>query len=69
MYQRECGSTDDRAKIDARMSEIASDRRSSQPIQQQTSGSTFKNPPGAKAWQLIEAARLPGALGWRRSSF
>lgn len=54
------GLTDDRAKIDARMSEIASDRRSAQPIQQQTSGSTFKNPPGQKAWQLIEAAGCRG---------
>ena len=54
------GLTDDRTKIDARMSEIASDRRSSQPIQQQTSGSTFKNPPGQKAWQLIEAAGCRG---------
>ena len=54
------GSADDRTKIDARMSKIARDRRSTQPIQQQTSGSTFKNPPGAKAWQLIEAAGCRG---------
>ena len=54
------GSTESRAKINARMLEISSGRRSSQPIQQRTGGSTFKNPPGAKAWELIDAAGCRG---------
>ena len=54
------GSTESRAKISARMLEISSGRRSSQPIQQRTGGSTFKNPPGAKAWELIDAAGCRG---------
>jgi len=50
------GMPGDRAEIDRRMTEIADDRKSSQPIQSRTGGSTFKNPPGAKAWELIDAA-------------
>jgi UDP-N-acetylmuramate dehydrogenase len=42
------------------MTEIAEDRKSSQPIQARTGGSTFKNPPGTKAWELIEAAGCRG---------
>ncbi|MDR1034357.1 MAG: UDP-N-acetylmuramate dehydrogenase [Holosporales bacterium] len=36
--------------------EIAKKRISSQPLGQRTLGSTFKNPPGHKAWQLIREA-------------
>src|SRR5206468_8110985 len=32
----------------------------SQPIKSRTGGSTFKNPPGHKAWQLIDAAGCRG---------
>ena len=54
------GNADDRADIDRRMTEIAADRKSSQPVQARTGGSTFKNPPGAKAWELIDAAGCRG---------
>ena len=50
----------DQAVIGARMSEIAGDRKSSQPVQARTGGSTFKNPTGAKAWELIDAAGCRG---------
>ena len=49
--------------IAARMAEINEAREETQPIRTRTGGSTFKNPPGAKAWQLIEAA---GCRGLRR---
>ena len=42
------------------LTEIAADRKSSQPVQARTGGSTFKNPPGAKAWELIDAAGCRG---------
>ncbi|HLS68488.1 MAG TPA: UDP-N-acetylmuramate dehydrogenase [Kiloniellales bacterium] len=42
--------------IEARMDEIRSARSGTQPIRSRTGGSTFKNPPGQKAWQLIDAA-------------
>lgn len=54
------GEPGDRAVIDQRMTEIAEDRKSSQPIQAHTGGSTFKNPPCAKAWELIDAAGCRG---------
>ena len=54
------GEPGDRAAIDQRMTEISEDRKSSQPIQSRTGGSTFKNPPGAKAWELIDAAGCRG---------
>lgn len=57
---RLAGEAGDRAEIDRRMAEIAEDRKSSQPIQSRTGGSTFKNPPGAKAWELIDAAGCRG---------
>ncbi|HLA01319.1 MAG TPA: UDP-N-acetylenolpyruvoylglucosamine reductase, partial [Aestuariivirga sp.] len=35
-----------------------------QPIKSRTGGSTFKNPPGSKSWQLIDKAGLRGfAIG------
>ena len=46
--------------IDARMREIQSQRAESQPIRTRTGGSTFKNPPGHKAWELIDAAGCRG---------
>lgn len=54
------GTPGERAKIEARMTQIAEDRKSSQPIQTRTGGSTFKNPDGAKAWKLIDAAGCRG---------
>lgn len=48
------------AAIEARMKEIQGQRTDSQPIRSRTGGSTFKNPPGHKAWQLIDAAGCRG---------
>ena len=39
---------------------IKEKRLKSQPINQLTGGSTFKNPPGYKAWKLIEKAGCRG---------
>ena len=50
------GRADDPARIQAEMDRIAAEREASQPLRSKTGGSTFKNPPGAKAWQLIDAA-------------
>ena len=50
----------DRDQIETRMQEIQSARSDSQPIRSRTGGSTFKNPEGMKAWQLIDAAGCRG---------
>lgn len=57
---RLAGEPGDRAEIEARMKEIQGQRADSQPIRSRTGGSTFKNPPGHKAWQLIDAAGCRG---------
>ena len=44
----------------ARMGDITAAREASQPVRARTGGSTFKNPEGHKAWQLIDAARCRG---------
>lgn len=46
--------------IGAEMDRIAAEREASQPLRSRTGGSTFKNPPGTKAWQLIDAAGCRG---------
>lgn len=46
--------------IGAEMDRIAEARESSQPIRSRTGGSTFKNPAGEKAWQLVDAAGCRG---------
>jgi UDP-N-acetylmuramate dehydrogenase len=44
------------------MDEITSKRETTQPVKSRTGGSTFKNPPGHKAWQLIDAAGCRGLI-------
>jgi UDP-N-acetylmuramate dehydrogenase len=46
--------------IRTRMEELAANREASQPIRARTGGSTFKNPPGQKAWELIDRAGCRG---------
>jgi len=46
--------------IRTRMEAIALERANTQPIRSRTGGSTFKNPPQKKAWQLIDAAGCRG---------
>lgn len=48
------------ADIRARMDDIKFAREGSQPLRTSTGGSTFKNPEGHKAWQLIDAAGCRG---------
>ncbi len=49
--------------IAARMASITAKREATQPIRTRTSGSTFANPSGHRAWELIDAA---GCRGLRR---
>lgn len=51
---------DDAQAIEARIAEIQSKREATQPIRERTGGSTFANPEGHKAWQLIDAAGCRG---------
>lgn len=50
------------AEIQAEMERITSSREATQPIKSRTGGSTFKNPPGQKAWQLVDAAGCRGLV-------
>jgi UDP-N-acetylmuramate dehydrogenase len=56
------GRKDEPAAIRARMEELSANREASQPIKSKTGGSTFKNPPGHKAWQLIDEAGCRGLM-------
>jgi len=57
------GRPGDPAAIQTEMDRIAAEREASQPLRSRTGGSTFKNPPGHKAWALVDAA---GCRGRRR---
>ena len=56
------GAPGDPAAIQAEMDRIAQSREESQPLRSRTGGSTFKNPPGHKAWALIDAAGCRGLM-------
>jgi UDP-N-acetylmuramate dehydrogenase len=53
------GRAGDVAQINAEMDVIKNKREASQP-RNRTGGSTFKNPPGHKSWELIDAAGCRG---------
>lgn len=71
---RHCGAADDLIFVDAlfqgrpgepaaiaaAMDKITLSREATQPVKSRTGGSTFKNPPGEKAWQLIDRAGMRG---------
>ena len=50
------------AEIGEEMDKIAAAREASQPLRTKTGGSTFKNPPGQKAWQLVDEAGCRGLV-------
>jgi UDP-N-acetylmuramate dehydrogenase len=54
------GRPGNRETIEAEMERVTAAREAAQPIRERTGGSTFKNPPGAKAWQLVDAAGCRG---------
>jgi UDP-N-acetylmuramate dehydrogenase len=54
------GEPGDPGVIAAEMEKITASREQTQPVKSRTGGSTFKNPPGGKAWQLIDAAGCRG---------
>lgn len=54
------GRAGDPAAIQAAMDKITESREATQPIKSRTGGSTFKNPPGNKSWQLIDKAGMRG---------
>ena len=54
------GTLGDPKSIGEEMDRIAAEREASQPLRSRTGGSTFKNPPGHKAWALIDSAGCRG---------
>jgi UDP-N-acetylmuramate dehydrogenase len=57
LYQ---GTPGDPQDIQKEMNEVAEYREANQPVRERTGGSTFKNPSGASAWKLIDAAGCRG---------
>ena len=47
-------------EIMRQLEEVAAYREAKQPIKERTGGSTFKNPPGCSAWELIDRAGCRG---------
>lgn len=56
-FRGEVGETE---AIQAEMDRISASREASQPLRSKTGGSTFKNPSGHKAWQLVDDAGCRG---------
>jgi UDP-N-acetylmuramate dehydrogenase len=56
------GTPDETSAIRARMDQLVEQRESTQPVRSKTGGSTFKNPPGHKAWKLIDDAGCRGLM-------
>lgn len=56
------GHAGDPVAIQAEMDRIAASREASQPLRSKTGGSTFKNPPGHKAWELVDRAGCRGLI-------
>ena len=54
------GAAGEPAAIQAEMDRISASREASQPLRSKTGGSTFKNPDGAKAWELVDKAGCRG---------
>ena len=54
------GRAEQRLEITRRMDEIKTSREDTQPVRTSTGGSTFANPPNAKAWELIDQAGCRG---------
>lgn len=59
VFEGEAGDPDE---VRARMNALVEQRESTQPVRAKTGGSTFKNPPGHKAWQLIDEAGCRGLV-------
>jgi UDP-N-acetylmuramate dehydrogenase len=57
---RLCGTSGNPDDIQSEMDRISASREASQPLRSRTGGSTFKNPPGTKAWKLIDSAGCRG---------
>ena len=56
------GKPDQPDAIRARMEALVAQRESTQPVRSKTGGSTFTNPPGHKAWQLIDQSGCRGLM-------
>ena len=54
------GRPGEKGEIARHMEEIQAMREEAQPTRARTGGSTFRNPPGCRAWELIDAVGLRG---------
>jgi len=54
------GRRGDTAEIKEKISSFLAERERTQPVKSRTGGSTFANPEGAKAWELIDKAGCRG---------